>query len=67
MIKSGVSEGTIFHSEAVSFVHVGKFHYFFTIHYSLFTITSYFPKILTKGKRQVKSEEVISKNPHSYE
>ena len=33
MIKSGVSEGTIFHSEAVSFVHVGKFHYFFTIHY----------------------------------
>ena len=28
---------------------------------SLFTVTSYFPKILTKGKRQVKSEEVISK------
>ena len=28
---------------------------------SLFTVTSYFKKILIKGKRQVKSEEVISK------
>ena len=28
---------------------------------SLFTVTSYFQKILIKGKRQVKSEEVISK------
>lgn len=29
--------------------------------FSLFTLTSYFRKILTEGKRQVKSEEVISK------
>ena len=28
---------------------------------SLFTLTFYFRKILTEGKRQVKSEEVISK------